>query len=137
MDGLRILAIALLIGGTLALVYGGFTYTEDRNSADLGPIEIAVEDKERVDRSLYAGTTHIGKTAVEIGLWCYSEKRPALIDKLVRDGCLRSEPVDFFTKDRCFDTTKAQRELGFSPQNDFETEVKNIYEWYQSKGYLQ
>lgn len=42
----------------------------------------------------------IGRTAVEIGLWRYSEKRLALIDKLIRDGCLRSEPVDFITKDR-------------------------------------
>lgn len=41
-----------------------------------------------------------GKTAVEIGLWRYSEKRPAVIEKLIREGCLRNEPVDFFTKDR-------------------------------------
>lgn len=44
--------------------------------------------------------------------------------------------VDFFTKDRHFDTRKAQNELGFSPQNDFEGEVKNIYSWYEEKGWL-
>ena len=59
MDGLRILAIALLIGGTLALVYGGFTYTKDRDTADLGPIEIAVEDKERVNVPVWAGVASI------------------------------------------------------------------------------
>ena len=55
MDGLRILAIALMIGGTLALVYGGFTYTEDRDTADLGPLEVSVEDKERVNIPVWAG----------------------------------------------------------------------------------
>lgn len=59
MDGLRILAIALLIGGTLALVYGGFTYTKDRDTADLGPVEIAVEDKERVSVPVWAGVAAI------------------------------------------------------------------------------
>lgn len=52
---MRILAIVLLIGGTLALVYGGFTYTEDRDTAELGPVEIAVEDKETVNIPVWAG----------------------------------------------------------------------------------
>ena len=41
----------------------------------------------------------IGKTAVSLHLWCYPEKRPALIRKLIREGCLRNEPVDFIAKD--------------------------------------
>lgn len=40
-----------------------------------------------------------GKTALDIELWRYPKKRPALIKKLLRDGCLRSEPVDFITRD--------------------------------------
>lgn len=44
--------------------------------------------------------------------------------------------VDFFTKNRCFDTSKAQRELGYQPKQDFETEVKNIYTWYLKKNLL-
>lgn len=41
----------------------------------------------------------IGKTALELGLWRYPERRPAVIEKLVRNRCLRAEPVDFVTRD--------------------------------------
>ncbi|MFK8018380.1 MAG: NAD-dependent epimerase/dehydratase family protein [Pseudomonadales bacterium] len=44
--------------------------------------------------------------------------------------------VDFFTKDRHFDTSKAQSELGFKPQNTFKQEVDNIYQWYKKEGWL-
>lgn len=44
--------------------------------------------------------------------------------------------VDFFTKSRAFDTSKAKRELGFKPRYDFETEVKQIYNWYKQHGWL-
>ncbi len=44
--------------------------------------------------------------------------------------------VDFFTKDRCFDTSKAESELGFQAANDFRTEVKKIYQWYNQAGWL-
>ncbi len=44
--------------------------------------------------------------------------------------------VDFFTKDRSFDTSKAERELGYQPQGNFEQEVENIYKWYESSGLL-
>ena len=45
--------------------------------------------------------------------------------------------VDFFTKDRHFDTNKAKSELGFEPRHDFEQEVRNIYSWYEEQGWLQ
>ncbi|MFA5678287.1 MAG: EAL domain-containing protein [Pseudomonas sp.] len=41
----------------------------------------------------------IGKTAVEVGLWRYPEKRPEVIGRLVRERFLRNEPVDFITRD--------------------------------------
>lgn len=40
----------------------------------------------------------IGKTAMDIGLWRYPEIRPAIIDKLMRERCLRNEPIDFIAK---------------------------------------
>src|SRR5690554_8220444 len=40
----------------------------------------------------------IGKTALELGLWRYPERRPATIEKLVRDHCLRAQPEDFGTR---------------------------------------
>lgn len=44
--------------------------------------------------------------------------------------------VDFFTKDRCFNTEKAANELGYQPAQKFETEVKNIYDWYKANNWL-
>ncbi len=44
--------------------------------------------------------------------------------------------VDFFTKDRHFDTSKAQRELGYKPLQSFQQEVTNIFNWYKQEGWL-
>jgi nucleoside-diphosphate-sugar epimerase len=44
--------------------------------------------------------------------------------------------VDFFTKNRHFDGTKAARELGYKPARRFEDEVKEITDWYASHSWL-
>ena len=55
---------------------------------------------------------------------------------------LRIEPpiyrrrVDFYTKSRAFDTTRAQSELGFSPKVDLEEGIKRTANWYRSEGLL-
>jgi len=55
MNGMRILAIVLLVLGGLGLAYGGFTYTKSTSRADLGPISFEVKDRERVNIPLWAG----------------------------------------------------------------------------------
>jgi len=52
---MRILAIALLVAGALALEYGGFSYTSETHDAKLGPVEISITEKERVNVPLWAG----------------------------------------------------------------------------------
>ena len=53
---LRVLiGIILLVGGILAAVYGGFTYTKDSHSLDLGPVDVAVQEEETVNIPLWAG----------------------------------------------------------------------------------
>ena len=52
---MRILAIALVVAGILALVYGGFSYTKDTHDAKIGPIEINVQEKERVSVPVWGG----------------------------------------------------------------------------------
>ncbi|MFN3579282.1 MAG: putative bifunctional diguanylate cyclase/phosphodiesterase [Pseudomonas sp.] len=47
----------------------------------------------------YRAKEIVGKTAAEIGLWRHPEKRPAIIEKLLRERCLRNEPIDFIAKD--------------------------------------
>ena len=53
--------LVLLVLGILALVYGGFSYTREKGDAKIGPIEIQVTEKERVNVPLWAG---IGAVAV-------------------------------------------------------------------------
>ncbi len=55
MNPIRLIAIVLLIGGTLALVYGGFSYTKDTTAVKLGPIELSVKEKESVNIPIWAG----------------------------------------------------------------------------------
>jgi nucleoside-diphosphate-sugar epimerase len=44
--------------------------------------------------------------------------------------------VDFFKKNRAFDISKAQKELGFAPKTDLKTGVRLTAEWYQKEGLL-
>ncbi|MGI6525118.1 MAG: NAD-dependent epimerase/dehydratase family protein [Bdellovibrionota bacterium] len=44
--------------------------------------------------------------------------------------------VDFFTKTRAFDCSKAQRDLGYQAEHTFEEEVHIIYQWYKRNGWL-
>ena len=55
MKGTKLLGAVLLALGILALAYGGFTYTKNTDKVDIGPIHIAVQDKERVNVPLWAG----------------------------------------------------------------------------------
>jgi hypothetical protein len=54
-SGLRVVGIVLLVVGLLAVAYGGFSYTKDETAAKIGPVEIQVQEKERVNIPLWAG----------------------------------------------------------------------------------
>lgn len=55
----RIAAIAVIVAGLLAVIYGGFSYTSENTAAKLGPVEIKVEQKNRVNIPLWAGIAAI------------------------------------------------------------------------------
>jgi TRAP-type C4-dicarboxylate transport system permease small subunit len=59
MDSLKILAIALIVAGSLGLIYGGFTYTKDTQQAKIGPLELTVKDKQTVNIPVWAGVVGI------------------------------------------------------------------------------
>ena len=44
--------------------------------------------------------------------------------------------VDFYTKSRAFDTTRAKAELGFAPKVDLEEGIRRTAAWYRSEGLL-
>jgi hypothetical protein len=45
---MRILGIALIVLGLVALLYGGISWTERKKVVDAGPIEVTREDHERL-----------------------------------------------------------------------------------------
>jgi hypothetical protein len=59
MTALKIVAIALIVGGVLGLVYGGITYTKTTHDAKLGPFEVSIKDKETVNVPVWAGVASI------------------------------------------------------------------------------
>jgi hypothetical protein len=72
MNGIRILALILIVAGALGLVYGGFSYTKQTDVAKVGPIELSVKEKETVNMPLWAG---IGLIAVGAGLLVFGGGR--------------------------------------------------------------
>ena len=59
MNPTRIIAIVLIAAGCLGLAYGGFSYTKESTAVKLGPIELKVEEKERVNIPLIVSAVSI------------------------------------------------------------------------------
>jgi hypothetical protein len=55
MGAVKLVAILLLVVGIVGVGYGGFTYTKDTHETKIGPIDIAVKDKETVNIPLWVG----------------------------------------------------------------------------------
>ncbi len=55
MNPTKLIAAALIICGVLGLLYGGFSYTKNTTAVKLGPIELAVKEKETVNVPMWAG----------------------------------------------------------------------------------
>ena len=55
MSAQKMIALFLIVGGILGVVYGGFSYTKETHTADLGPLHISVAEKERVNVPMWAG----------------------------------------------------------------------------------
>ncbi|MBK8639239.1 MAG: hypothetical protein IPN92_13545 [Chromatiaceae bacterium] len=59
MNALKIAGVALIIGGSLGLAYGGFSYTKETTQAQIGPLELTVQDRETVNIPIWAGVASI------------------------------------------------------------------------------
>jgi Na+/H+ antiporter NhaC len=64
MNGIRMVAIGLIVAGALALLYGGFSYTKDTTAVKLGPLELSVKEKKTVNIPIWAGAGAIVLGAV-------------------------------------------------------------------------
>jgi hypothetical protein len=51
----QIVALLLIVGGVLALAYRGFSYTKETHDAKIGPLELHVQEKERVNLPVWLG----------------------------------------------------------------------------------
>ncbi len=62
MNPTKIIAIVLIVAGSLGLAYGGFSYTKETSAVKLGPLELKVQEKETVNVPLIvsAGAIVIG-----------------------------------------------------------------------------
>lgn len=49
------IAIGLIVAGTLALAYGGFTYTTQEHTAELGSLVLSMDETSRVSIPVWAG----------------------------------------------------------------------------------
>jgi TRAP-type C4-dicarboxylate transport system permease small subunit len=55
MNGLTSLAIVLMIAGGLGLAYGGFSYTKETHTADVGALHLSVDEEQRVNIPMGVG----------------------------------------------------------------------------------
>jgi hypothetical protein len=55
MNAIKILAIVLIVAGSLGVMYGGFSFTKDTHDAKLGPLELSVKETQNVNIPMWAG----------------------------------------------------------------------------------
>lgn len=51
----KLVGVLLIVAGALALFYGSFSFTRDSTAVKLGPIELAVKEKETINVPVWAG----------------------------------------------------------------------------------
>lgn len=59
MNASKLVGLILIIGGALALAFGGFSYTKDTSAVKIGPVELTVKQKESVNVPLWAGVAAV------------------------------------------------------------------------------
>ncbi len=59
MGSIKLAGIVLIVAGVLALAFGGFSFTKETHDTKIGPLELSVKDKERVNIPLWAGVAAV------------------------------------------------------------------------------
>lgn len=65
MNAIRIMGVALIVAGALGLAYGSFSFTKETHEANVGPLELSVDEKETVNVPVWAG---VGAIVIGAGL---------------------------------------------------------------------
>ena len=73
MNTVKITAIVLIVAGVLGLAYGSFSYTKQTHDVKIGPIEMSVQEKQRVNVPVWAG---VGAIAIGAALRLLGGRKP-------------------------------------------------------------
>ncbi len=65
MNARQIIAIVLIVAGTLGIIYRGFSYTRETHEARVGSLQFSISHRERIDVPLWAS---VGGIIVGVGL---------------------------------------------------------------------
>lgn len=60
MNGVRVIAIILIVAGVIGLAYQQFSFTRETAQAKIGPLELSVKEKETVNVPLWLSIGAIG-----------------------------------------------------------------------------
>ena len=55
MNTLKLMALILIVGGVIALAFGGFSYSTATHSANIGGLHLAMIEQQRVNIPMWAG----------------------------------------------------------------------------------
>lgn len=66
MNPVKLIGIALIVAGTLGLVYGGISYTKERQAAKFGPISFSMNQEETVRIPTWLSVTAIALGAASL-----------------------------------------------------------------------
>jgi LPXTG-motif cell wall-anchored protein len=72
MNAVKMTALALIVAGVLGLAYGSFSYTKQTHEVKMGPIEMSVQEKQRVNVPVWAG---VGGIVVGGALLLFSRRK--------------------------------------------------------------
>ena len=72
MTPIKLVGALLIVAGVLGLLYGGFSFTKETHKAEIGPIKLAVQEKERVNVPQWAG---LGAIAAGVVLLVMGKKK--------------------------------------------------------------
>ena len=69
MNPVKIVGVGLIVAGLLGIVFSSFSFTKETHEIKLGPIELAVKEKQSVNIPLWAsvGAIVIGGVLLVVG----------------------------------------------------------------------
>ena len=67
----RIVAILLIAAGVVGLVYGGFSFTKENHTAQLGPLQFSLKERQKVQVPEWLS---IGAIAVGVVMLAFGRK---------------------------------------------------------------